>query len=416
MNITMIAGYYPPEQCADTRLNKDFATSLSNMGHKVTVVVPFPTRNVPAEVQVKYREKKCEILSDNLKIIRVGNPDIYKEGLIQRGWNLFWKSFTLYSEAKKIKTDVYFVVSTPPFLGYVAALLSKKAFVIYKLEDIFPDSLMYVKNYGEQNLLIKGLRKLEKWVYRNVSLIVTESRDMQYTLINRGVSQSRIVVIPDWIDEDSCYPVIREDNVFFDKFNLNREDFYVCYAGNIGLLQNVTTIVRAAKIIARKYPKIKFVIIGNGSCKTEVEKEITDAGIENVFLFPMQPEKELAYIYSLGDVGIVSIKTGVTKIALPSKTWAIMSAGRPVICEVDKSSALSELMDKENCGYTVSSGDVLELVKRIIELYRDRNLVAEMGKNGRKYILENMTRHLIMKKYEELFQASWRINGGNSNA
>lgn len=415
MKITLIAGYYSPEQCADTRLNKDFATSLSDRGYKVTVIVPFPTRNVSPEVQEDYCNKRCEIVSENLKIIRVGNPNRYKDGLIQRGWSFLKKSFVLYKEAKKIPTDIFFIVSTPPFLGYVASLLSKNTLVVYKLEDIFPDSLLYVKNYSELNLLIIFLRKLEKWIYRSVSLIVTESANMKYTLVERGVNQDRIAVIPDWIDETSCFPVERGENRLFDKWNLDRNKFYVCYAGNIGLLQNVLTMVNAAKIIAKKYPEIQFVVIGDGACKKELEIKIAEEELYNFYVFPMQQESIIAYVYSLGDVGIVSVKPGVINIALPSKTWAVLAAGRAVICEIDKPSELSRLIDDEHCGYSVSPGNSLEMATRIIELYNNQSLAKEMGGNGRRFILNNLTKELAMKQYEKIIDRMQSMYKGEND-
>ena len=215
MNITLIAGYYPPEQCADTRLNKDLAVALSEMGHTVTVVVPFPSRNVSLKETEKYCGNKCEIVSDNLKVIRVGSYSDYNESLMRRGISFLHKSIELHETAKKIPTDIYLVISTPPFLGYVAALLAKHSKVIYKLQDIFPDSLMRIKNYSEKHLLVRILRVLETWVYRNVALIVTMSEDMRKTVAKRGVSGEKVTILQDWIDEEACYPVLREDNILF---------------------------------------------------------------------------------------------------------------------------------------------------------------------------------------------------------
>lgn len=411
MNITLIAGYYPPEQCADTRLNKDLALSLSEMGHNVTVVVPFPSRNVPFKETEKYCENNCEIVSDNLKVIRVGSYSGYNESLVRRGIGFMLKSIELYETAKKIPTDIYLVISTPPFLGYVAALLAKHSKVIYKLQDIFPDSLMHVKNYSEKHLLVSILRVLEKWVYRNVSLIVTMSEDMKKTVTKRGVSGDRVAIIRDWIDEDACYPVLRENNILFNEFKLDQRRFYVCYAGNIGLLQNVLTMVYAAKIVEREYPDIQFVVIGNGVCKAELERVIGTEGVNNFHVYPMQPEKILAHIYSLGDVGIVTVKPDVTKIALPSKTWAVLAAGRPAICELDKTSELGALVEKEQCGYTIAPGDAEAMAKHITYLYQNQDIASRMGQNGRAFILRHLTKQQATKKYEKILEQYYCAEG-----
>ncbi len=411
MNITLIAGYYPPEQCADTRLNKDLAVALSEMGHKVTVVVPFPSRNVPLKETEKYCDNKCELVSDNLKVIRVGSYSDYNESLVRRGISFLHKSIKLYETAKKIPTDIYLVISTPPFLGYVASLLARHSKVIYKLQDIFPDSLMRIKNYSEKHLLVRILRLLEKWVYRNVALIVTMSEDMKKTVTKRGVSGNKIAIIRDWIDENTCYPVLREDNILFNEFNLSNDKFYVCYAGNIGLLQNVLTMVYAAKIIERDYPDIRFVVIGNGACKYELERAIATEGVNNFYVYPMQPEKILAHIYSLGDVGIVTVKSDVTRIAVPSKTWAVLAAGRPAICELDKTSELGALVEKEQCGYAIAPEDAKAMAEHIIYLYQNQDIASRMGRNGREFILKHLTKQQAIKKYEKILEQNYCAEG-----
>lgn len=415
MNITLIAGYYPPEQCADTRLNKDLAISLSEMGHNVTVVVPFPSRNVSLKETEKYCDNKCEIVSENLKVIRVGSYSDYNESLMRRGISFLHKSIELYESAKKISTDIYLVISTPPFLGYVAARLAKHSKVIYKLQDIFPDSLMRIKNYSEKHLLVRILKILEKWVYRNVTLIVTMSEDMKKTLTKRGVSEDKVTILRDWIDVDACYPVLREDNILFNEFKLSKDKFYVCYAGNIGLLQNVLTMVYAAKIVEREYPDIQFVVIGNGACKAELDRAIVTEEVKHFHVYPMQSEKIMAHIYSLGDVGIVTVKPNVTQIALPSKTWAVLAAGRPAICELDKTSELGALVEKEQCGYTIAPGDAEAMAKHIIYLYQNQDIASRMGQNGRTFILRHLTKQQATKKYEEILEQYYYAEGERSD-
>lgn len=398
MKITVLAGYFPPEQSADTRLNNDLAHSLAEMGADVTVVVPFPTRLVSKDVQSDYLKKKEETFG-NLKIIRVGKPSGYHQNLFIRGIDFIKKSLALYVKAKKIETDVYLVISTPPFLGYVAAMLSKKKLVLYKLQDIFPDSLIHSKNVSEKSFLVRILRILEKWVYRRVQNIIAISEDMKRTLLGRGVPEDKIIVIYDWVDEESCYPVKRKDNYLFQKFNLDEDAFYVCYGGNIGFLQNIETIVKASEILAEQNSGIKFVIIGDGAWKPQLNKMLKVRKHENVFCFPMQPTDQIAYVYSLGDIGLVSLRPDVTKYALPSKAWDIMSAGRPVVCEIDLYSTLCNIVEQNECGYCVSPGDAEGLANAILSLFCNVKDARRMGNNGRQYIITNLTRNVASEKY-----------------
>lgn len=155
MKLTMMAGYFYPEQSADTHLNYDMALELSKRGFDVTVVVPFPSRGLTSEEQKKYLDKTDERVSEHLRILRVGKPTAYTDSFARKAWNLFSESRNLYRAAKKIPTDVYLVVSTPPFLGYAVPKLARRAKVVYKLQDVFPDSLIHSKGLTESHPLIQ---------------------------------------------------------------------------------------------------------------------------------------------------------------------------------------------------------------------------------------------------------------------
>src|SRR5699024_4750024 len=107
----------------------------------------------------------------------------YEQDIVKRGLSFLIKSYQLYKVARTIDSDICFVVSTPPTLGYIAAKLSKKRRVIYKLQDAFPDSLMHTKKMSEQSLAIKFFRMLERNVYKKVARICTISDDLKETLL-----------------------------------------------------------------------------------------------------------------------------------------------------------------------------------------------------------------------------------------
>ncbi len=401
MKVTVIAGYFPPEQSADSRLNQDLVESLAERGMDVTLLVPFPTRGVAKDIQAEYMSKCDEQPSAHLRIMRIGGSGKYHQGLLARAVGFLQKSVLLYQAAKKTNADVYLIVSTPPFLGYAAALLSKKKPVAYKLQDIFPDSLIHSKNLTERNLLIRILRKLERWVYRRVTRIIASSEDMKGTLIARGVPDDKISVIYDWIDEQKCYPIAKTENPLIQKFQLSPDNFHVCYAGNIGFLQNIETIVRAAELLEKKAPDIQFLIIGEGAWKPQLDELLAKTPHQNIHCFPMQPVNEIAAVYSLGDVGLVSLKPDITRFALPSKTWDILSAGRPVICEIDLYSCLRRVIEENRCGYAVAPGDAETMAARILDLYEHWDEARAMGQRGRVCIEKHLTRRIAADQYDD---------------
>lgn len=237
MNITFLAGYFTPEKSADTHLNDDLVRDLAEYGAKVNVIVPFPSRGLDKDQIEKYEYLREEQISENLIVHRVGKRSSFKKGLFSRGLAFLEKTYMLYKESKKYDVDCFFVVSTPPFLGYLVKKLSKRAPVVYKLQDVFPDNLIEIKGWSERNLLVKILRRMERNVYQSASKILVCSENVKSTMVLRDVEEEKITVVHDWVDENSCVPVDKKENKLYDEFNIDRSKFTFTYAGNIGHIQ-----------------------------------------------------------------------------------------------------------------------------------------------------------------------------------
>ena len=384
-NITFLAGYYEPDISADTHLNSSLCNGLSRAGYKVTVVAPYPSRGISDDIISKYSNIREETNEYGVNIKRVCRGK-FRKNIFLRGIYFIRKTILLYDAAKKVDTDAYVIMSTPPFLGLISSFLPKKAVKIYRLQDIFPDSLINSGIINEGGLIFKFLKYLEKRIYAGNDLIITVSKDMKDQLIARGVNSEKVKVIYNWIDENRCTPIEKKDNSLFEEFDIDKDKFNVVYAGNIGLLQNVETIIKAAEYL-RLRDDIRFIIIGDGVLKEKIKEHIAQSKLNNIHMFPMQPLEKVSFVYSLGDVGLVSLKPGVSKSAMPSKTWSIMSAGRPVICEIDSYSELNEIVKNNKCGICIEPGDYVGMANAIVELSKLESL-NEMGKNGRKYVCE----------------------------
>ena len=403
MKLTVITGYYFPEQTADVHLNYDLVSGLSEK-FDLTLITQFPIRNVPKSRQLEYVSRCDERVSNTLRILRIGKPATFKKSIAQRGAFLVMQSLKMFRTAKKTETDVFLITSTPPFLGYVAAMLAKRKPVIYLVRDMFPDSLVHTKKLDENNFVIKILRIFEKKVYAKSSHLIAISDDIKKTLVSKGICENKISVIYDWIDEKLCCPVEKEDNPLFDEFGLDRGKFYVCYAGNIGPLQNVDIIVDVAKQLEDECPNLRFLIIGDGSCDSELDFYIRNKNATTVLRFPMQPLERVPYVYSLGDACLVTLKHDITKYALPSKTWSVMATGRAVICSFDRYSALATIIEDNNCGICTEPEDIGALAEAIRKLYYEAGTAKEMGISGRRYIENNLTKESALSKYVELLK------------
>ena len=388
IKITFLAGYYEPDVSADSHLNSSLCNGLAERGYDVTVVAPFPCRGIDEATRISFLNKKNKTNEYGVKIFRTGASKFHKD-IINRCIDFIYKTYKLYKTAKNIPTDIYIIMSTPPFLGLLGKFLPQASKKIYRLQDIFPDNVVKIGMTKEGSYLFNILKIFENNIYKNNDLIVTVSKDMRKQLLSRGIPDNKVAVVYNWIDEKECYYISKRENFLFDKYSIDKKKFIALYAGNIGYMQQVDTIVYAANIL-KDNNDVFFAIVGDGACKQEIENLIKKLNLQNIKIYPLQPMNLVSYVYSLGDVGLVSLKSGVSKLALPSKTWSIMSASRPVICEIDDYSEMNDIIKQNDCGFTCLPKDAKTMAENIGKLYNDEKLRKSMGENSRKFILQKI--------------------------
>ena len=405
MKILLLPAYFYPEQAASSYLGDNIRQALCEVGEELELYAPMPTRSITNEIREEYKKRKSEIWHNGQMIIY--RFPIYSEGknpiLRALRYVLCW-CIQLWKGIRAKNIDMIYLASTPPIQGVLGGILKKikKVPFVYNLQDIFPDSLVGTGLAKKDGILWKIGRVIENFTYRNADKIIVISEDFKRNIMAKGVPEEKIEVIYNWVDEKAVVDVPREENVLFERYGLDKNKFYVTYCGNIGLTQNLQMLTEVAKALESN-EDIKFVLVGNGAYKEELERIIKERNINNITLLPFQPYEEISHVFSLGDVSLVISKPGVGENSVPSKTWSILSASRPVLANFDENE-LKSIVEKNNCGIFTTAGDKVAFTDAILKLYKDRELCREYGRNGREFIMRNLTREIGTSKYVEVIK------------
>lgn len=400
MKILLLPVYFQPEIVASSYLRDDRNEAFIKEGYFIEIHAPSPSRGISKKIRNGYKKKKVEHLYDGKLVIN--RFSLFQEGkssIIRVLRYTFCCVIQFYKGWRVKNIDVMFITSTPPIQGAMAALLKKikKVPFIYNLQDIFPDSLVGTGLTKKGSFLWKIGRTIEDFTYRNADKIIVISEDFKRNIIEKGVPENKIEVIYNWVNEREVVNVSRENNKLFDKYNLDRKQFYVTYCGNIGLTQNLDLLLEVAKEL-EPIRDIHFVLIGEGVYKEKLEKLICKNDIINIALLPFQPYEDISHVFSLGNVSLVISKPGTGLNSLPSKTWSIMSAERPVLASFDENE-LKQIINDNNCGIFVKAGDKIALKDAIFYLYDNRKEAQIFGRNGREFVMKNLTREIGTAKY-----------------
>ena len=413
MKVLSFNAYYTPEFAASLFLEEDIAEGFAKAGLDNEMYVPIPARGVSDEVRREYQvNKREEFFYDNrLHVIRY---NLIKEGKkpLFRALRYFFQNIRQYQCGVKAKDiDVVFCGSTPPTQGLIAGWIKKrlckkyKKYIpfVYNLNDVFPDSLVGSGLAKKGGLLWKIGRKIENRTYKNADKIIVISQDFKLNLLSKGVPEDKIEVVYNWVDTKKIAPVAKEVNPLYEEFGISRDDFNVVYAGNLGNAQNVMLLIEAAKKL-KDQKGIRFIIFGSGGIEQELKNEIATSHLENVKMLPLQPVERVSFVYSLGDVCVVACKAGLGGSAMPSKTWSIMACESAVIANFDEGE-LKQIIEDNGCGVFTKAGDINAFSEAIVQLSQSPQECKTMGKNGRRFVMDNLEKDKCTKKYADIISS-----------
>ncbi len=400
MRVLIPFSYYHPEQCAGLFVIDDMTEEAARQGIESLITVPTPTRNVSPGATWTRNETLCD------GKVKVHRFHMYGEGKIPalRAFRYLLCEIAQLHYMLWKKYDVAFIDSTPPIQGLklpIVRLFHRKKHFVYNAQDLFPETLSGSGLANQGSILWKIGMWVSKVTFRNSDKIIAISNDIKRSIVARGVPEEMIEVIYNWVDENAVQPVTKAENPLYEEFGLSREAFTVVYAGNLGNAQNIGIILDAAGLM--KDEDVQFVIFGTGGLEEEIRRRLAEEGLTNVRLLPLQPYERVSQVYSLGDACVVSCKAGLGGSAMPSKTWTIMSCGRPVIASFDEGE-LKEIIESGPCGVFTLAGKVEEFVVAVRSLMADRERCEQMGRNARRFILENLTKEVGTRKYVEVIK------------
>ncbi len=406
MRVLMLNAYYEPEIAASMYLLTNVNEALVERGHQVAIYTPIPTRGVSDEIRKEYSKRKREVLHEGKMVIHRFALPKEKKGTLLRALRYLVLNLILLWKGLTKKADLIFLYSTPPTNGLVAYLIKKirRKPVVYCIQDMFPESLVATGIASRESKAYKIGEVIERFTYKGADHFITISQGFKDEIVKKGVAPEKISIVRNWVDENAVQKVARSENKVLEKYGLETDKFYVTYCGNIGFTQNIELILETA-LRLRENSDIMFALFGDGAYKEYAEKYIVDKQLDNVRIFPFQDYEYISDVFSIGNIGIIASKAGVGGCSVPSKTWSYMSAECAIIASFDEDTELVDVLENAECGCSCKPDDVDALKKEILKLYDNKDLCEEIGKKGRKYILDNLTRKVGTDRYVDIMES-----------
>ena len=298
------------------------------------------------------------------------------------------------------RAEAVIAMSPPLTLGLTGWFASRlrRAPMIFNIQDVFPDAAVETGAITNRRI-IAAASWLERVSYRAADAVTVLSDDLRDNVVAKlpvGAA-ARVHVIPNFVDTDAIEP---QDRMTEYRRQLGLGDGQVVlYAGNVGFSQSLDLVVAAARAL----PDTTFLINGDGAARASLEQSASD--LTNLHFAGYIEPSRLGELLATGDVHVVPLRAGLGRVSVPSKTYSIMAAGRPVVAAIDPGTAVPAILEASGGGISVAPDDPEAFIAAVRELVEDPSVGRRLGVLGRRWVVREASPDAVGAAYDDLVRS-----------
>ena len=250
------------------------------------------------------------------------------------------------------RPDLIVSLTDPPIVALtaIAAARVSGARFVFLCQDVFPEVARLLEDFSNSKVEAL-LARISRFTVRRADRIIALGDTMKRRLIEtKGAHPDKIRVIHNWADAGAIQPGTK-DNAFAREHGI-ADKFVVMHSGNVGLSQDLGTLLEAADLL-REDADVLFAIIGSGASRAGLEAEATRRRLPNVVFLDYQPKGVLSESLGAADIHVVGLKAGLEGFIVPSKLYGIMAAGQPFIAATRAEGSSRPVWTTNGCSSTV---------------------------------------------------------------
>ena len=400
MRVVLVNQHYAPDPAPTGQLLTDVGEALAYGGHEVFTVCSRHAYNSGDRPHPR-RE-----IRNGVGVIRVGGTFFSRRRRIGRVANyLSFITLAALQLARLKSVDVFVCLSTPPLLPVMVqqfASLRRSRFV-YWVMDVYPEIAYALGHLRRGSVTSRLLESAAHIPIRQADDVIALGDTMANHLLESG---ERIRVVHNW-GSDNIKPRPTEDHPLRNAWGWH-DKFVVLYSGNIGLPHEFDTILEAADRL-RSNRHILFAFVGDGPRMAATKAAAERLDHPNIEFRPHVADHDLSNLLTASDVHLISLRDEATGLSVPSKTYNILAAGRPILFVGSEESEVANIVKELECGFRVPilDGDGLA---EYINLYQlNPGLLKEHAMNAHEGYQNHFTRDRGVTAISKIIEGRWVI-------
>lgn len=389
--ITLLSQSFPPETHAGANRIGSMARVLAEK-FEVTVVTVQPSYPSPGHYRV-YAEPGAG--PERVNVVRISAFHPYRGPTFVRGVREVLMARRLARRAVELSAETVIATSPSLFTGVAGWKVARRlgSRFVWDLRDL---TWSYIGDDGRRAVWAKpasfALRKLASWLASRAAIVSVSNEGIAEEVVRLGVDPDRVVVVANGVSADLMEQARRLPPLQVEGPPT------VTYAGAIGYYQGLETLLDVAEIL----PAVTFNVIGMGSERNRLLRDVGERALENVNLPGYMNREQLFDVYSSTHIFFAQLRDlpSLSRATVPTKPFEYMATGRPIV--YGGSGITAELLNSIGCALVVASGDPLAVAHAIERLFNDVALMMQLGSAGksaaprfqREALLEPLVRRL----------------------
>lgn len=312
-------------------------------------------------------------------------------------------SFPIMLKQLLWRPDMVFVVEPPLFGAPIAWLVSRLGGAVawlhiqdYEVDAAF--ELGILRGNWIKRVVLAG----EHWLMRRFDVISTISQRMQARARAKGVSDTRLVKFPNWVDLETFSGIIVSQSLKYrTELGIPSRAVVALYSGNMGAKQGLELLGDVARLCASNdsaHLPIYFVFCGNGIARASLVAQCE--GLEFVRFLDLQPSERLPELLAMADIHLLPQRAEAADLVMPSKLTGMLASSRPVVAAANSGTELAEVV--EGCGLVVPPEDPQAMASAVRTLAADSALRRQLGAAGLDHAVRYMDREAVLKDFEAI--------------
>ena len=238
---------------------------------------------------------------------------------------------------------------------------------------------------------------------KNAQAVTTICEGLRKDIVQRGVAETKVTVIPNAVDLDKFSDNTEKDAAFAESLGL-KDAMVLGFIGSFYAYEGLPLLIESMPEIISKQKNVKLLLVGGGPDEQKLKQKINELGLNNKVIFTGRvPHEKVPDYYNLVDIFIYPrYPMRLTELVTPLKPLEAMAQNRLVIAS--DVGGHKELINDGQNGKLFQAGNSSALARAVLSLTEQKDKWKNYHQAGKKYVEQERNWPTSVARYKSVYE------------